>query len=296
MYVIRNALRAGDQAGGSGYTSSVPELNQFLPGAVPKDYDERNRYLNYRRDISIPKHRVRWNWIVDLPFGRGKLVGRNAKGFLEAVIGGWQVAGLGTVYSSYVTLDTSHWKLTGEPIRTYGYKYPIEDCRSGTCYPGYLWWNGYIPSNRINSRDANGRPNGVMGVPADYKPAVTPLIPWGMTELPPNAPPGTNVATYWDTNTVWIPLNNGTIQRTTYNDNLHPWRNQYIRGPMQWALDASLFKRIRIREGFELRFTADAFNVFNHPNNPVGGGSGILLTNTQPNAARELQLSLRMSW
>jgi hypothetical protein len=295
-YVLSNVLRAGDQSGGSGYTSVVPELNQFLPGAVPADYDERNRFLNYRRDISIPKHRVRWNWIVDLPFGQGKAIGGNARGFAETLIGGWQLAGLGTLYSTYTTLDNGDWRLTGEPIRKYGYDYPIEDCRSGTCHPGYLWWNGYIPANRINSVDANGRPNGVMGVPADYKPAVTPLIPWGATELPPNAPAGTVVSTFWDTDTVWIPLNTGAIQRIDHNPNLHPWRNQYIGGPLQWNLDASLFKRIRIWEATELRFTVDAFNVFNHPNNPVGGGAGILDTSGQSNPARELQLSIRFSW
>ncbi|MEK7408874.1 MAG: carboxypeptidase regulatory-like domain-containing protein [Acidobacteriota bacterium] len=296
FYVLSNVLRAGDQAGGSGYTSVVQELNQFLPGAVPANYGERNRFLNYRRDISIPKHRVRWNWIVDLPFGRGKALGRNAGGVLEKFIGGWQVAGLGTLFSTYTTLDAGNWNFTGAPIRQYGYQYPIEDCRSGTCYPGYLWWNGYIASNRINSVDANGRPNGVMGVPADYKPAVTPLIPWGSTAFPANAPAGTNVVTYWDTNTVWIPLKDGTTQRTAYNPNLHPWRNQYIGGPIQWNLDASVFKRIPIREGTELRFTIDAFNVFNHPNNPAGGGAGILDTRGQSNASRELQLSVRLSW
>ena len=295
-YVIGNTLRAGDQAGGSGYTSTVRGVHEFLPGAVPSDYDARNRFLNYRRDISIPKHRVRWNWIVDLPFGRGKLLGRNAGGILEKFIGGWQLAGMGTLSSTYTTLSTSHWNFTGEPIRTYGYQYPIQDCRSGTCYPGYLWWNGYIPSNRINSTDASGKPNGVMGVPAGYKPAVTPLIPWGTTALPPNAPANTNVSTYWDTDTVWIPLNNGGVQRITYNPNLHPWVNQYIGGPRQWGLDASLFKRIRVRERMEVRFTVDAFNVFNHPNNPAGGGGGILDTRGQSNASRELQLSVRLSW
>lgn len=144
--------------------------------------------------------------------------------------------------------------------------------------------------------DANGRPNGVMGVPADYKAAVTPLIPWGATALPPNAPSNTVVSTYWDTSMVWIPINNGTVQRIAYNDNLHPWRNQYIGGPLQWNLGASLFKRIAIREGVELRFTVDAFNVFNHPNNVAGGGAGILDTRGQPNLPRELQLSARLSW
>jgi hypothetical protein len=296
-YVVGNAFRAGDFNSGGGYTSPVPEVNQFMPGAVPADYDQRNRFLNYRRDISFPKHRVRWNWMLDLPFGQGKPIGRSARGVLNQVIGGWQLAGLGNIGSTYATLTTGYWNFTGQPLRQYGYQYPIEDCRSGTCYPGYLWYNGYIPANQINSVGANGRPNGVMGVPADYKPAVLPLIPWGSTELPPNAPAGTNVASFWDTNTVWIPLKDGTLQRTTYGTNLNPWRNQYIPGPLQWVQDVSLYKRFRIREGMDVRFNFDAFNVFNHPNNGSGvGATGILDVRGQSNKSRELQLAIRLSW
>ena len=306
-YVVGNTMRAGDQESGGGYTSSVADPNQFLPGAVPTDYDQRVRFLTYARDPSFPKHRVRWNWIVDLPFGKGKSIGRNTSGFLNGVIGGWQVAGLGSLNSTYLGLSTSYWNYTGEPLHQYGYKYPIQDCRSGTCHPGYLWYNGYIPSNRINSVDpATGRPNGVMGVPSDYKPVALPLIPWGSTSFPAISgpvPAGTNIATYWDTNTVWIPLKDGTVQRTTFNPNLNPWRNQFIPGPRQWNLDASLFKRFRIREGMEARFTFDAFNVFNHPNNSGNNGQadymttgGILDTTGQANLARQLQISFRFSW
>ena len=92
---------------------------------------------------------------------------------------GWQVAGIGSLGSTYTTLPTSGGMFpTGTPIQSYGYKYPIQNCTSGTCYPGYLWWNGYIPANQINSVDANGKPNGYMGIPSDYKPAVAPLWPW----------------------------------------------------------------------------------------------------------------------
>jgi len=136
-----------------------------------------------------------------------------------------------------------------------------------------------------------------MGVPADYKPAVMPLIPWGATALPPDAPANTNVASFWDTNTVWIPLNDGTVQRTTYDTGLNPWRNQYAPSVRWWNVDASIFKNVRIREGMSLRFTADAFNIFNHPNNPSDvGGSGILDTRSQSNAARQIQLSIRLFW
>lgn len=292
FYNIGNAL----EAGGEQWSITTPELNYFLPGAVPADFHERTRLLSYRRDTDTPKHRVRWNWIVDLPFGKGKPLGRNAGGLLDKVIGGWQIAGMGSLRSTYFALPTGIYP-TGNDIEIYGYKYPIQDCRSGECRPGYLWWNGYIPENRINSHNAAGEPNGIMGVPADYKPAGKPLIPWGSTELPANAPAGTNVASFWDTNTVWIPLETGVVQRVTYNDNMHPWRNQYFPSSRQWGLDASLFKSIPIGEQVNIRLNADFFNVLNTPGNPSGVSSnGILSTFSSAQSARELQLTLRVSW
>ncbi len=289
-YVMTNSMTAG-------VTGTVPEVNQYMPGAVPADYAERDRFLNYRRDTGIPKHRVQWNWLADLPFGKGKLLGRNAGKILDKFIGGWQLAGIGNLRSNYFSLPTGNWNITGEPIQQYGYKYPIQDCRGGSCIPGYLWWNGYIPSNQINSVDANGRPNGYMGIPADYKPAVAPLIPWGSTTLPPNAPSNLNISQYWDTNNVWIPLKDNTVQRVDYNNNLHPWRNQYLPSVLQWGLDASLFKNIPIREPINLRFAADFFNVFNHPGNPnTVGGDGFLNTRSSGQSPRILQLSLRLDW
>jgi hypothetical protein len=244
----------------------------------------------------VPKHRVRWNWIADLPFGKGKPFLKNAGGVLDRIVGGWQVAGLGSLASTYFALPTGVYP-TGNKVETYGYKYPIEDCTSGTCYPGYLWYNGYIPANRINSVDANGRPNGIMGVPADYKPSAAPLIPWGATALPPNAPANTNVSQFWDTNTVWIPLKDGSVQRTTFNDGLHPWRQQYLPSTRQWGLDAALFKTIPINERFFVRFNVDFFNVFNHPGNPSGvATNGVLGTRSSGQGPRVLQLTLRLTW
>ncbi|MBM3727576.1 MAG: hypothetical protein FJW40_19425 [Acidobacteria bacterium] len=294
FYVMGNALGAGGQDFSG--TSIISAPNQFMPGLVPDDIDARNRLLNYQRDTGVPKHRVRWNWIADLPFGKGKRFGGNAGGVLDRFIGGWQVAGLGTLRSNYFALPTGTYP-TGTPIELYGYKHPIQDCRSGACRPGYLWWNGYIPANRINSTDAQGRPNGVMGVPPNYKAASAPLIPVGTTAAPANMPAGTNLSQFWDTNTVWIPLNNGTVQRAVFNDGLHPWRQQYLPGVRQWGVDASLFKTVHITESVRLRLNADFFNLFNTPGNQNAiGGDGILSTLNSGNAAREVQLTLRLTW
>lgn len=268
---------------------SVGSPNDFLPGAVPQDFDERNRFLTYRRDVGIPKHRLKWNFLVDLPFGRGKPVLGSVNRLWDALVGGWQVSGIGTVRSNYFALPSSGIYPNGNEIEVYGDKYPIQDCRSGVCQPGYLWWNGYIPSHQINSYDANGKPNGVMGVPEGYKPAGQPLIPHNTPGYPSNLQ---------GTNTVWVPLADGRQQQTTFNDNLHPWRQQYLPANRQWVMDAGLVKNFAITEQIRCRLNIDFFNVFNTPGNPVmgSGQEGILSTRTSGQDARTAQVSLRLSW
>ena len=172
----------------------------------------------------------------------------------------------------------------------------MQDCRSGACLPAYLFFNGYITPTQINSHNAAGQCTGVCGVPANYKPAGAPILPWGATSAP-NAPAGTNFQSFWDTNTVWIPLSNGTVQRTTFNDNLHPWRNQFLNGPNQWFLDASAFKFVPLTEKVTMRFSVDFFNVLNNPNNPTAVGSdGLLSVRNSGSPSRVTQLSLRLNW
>ena len=104
-YTMGNALQAGGQQWNTPYT--VRELNYFLPGAVPTDYDARNRFLNYRRDTDIPKHSVKWNWLVDLPFGKGKPLGRNAGRVLDKFIGGWQLGSIMSYQTGFpITVST----------------------------------------------------------------------------------------------------------------------------------------------------------------------------------------------
>ena len=39
-------------------------------------------------------HQINANWIVELPFGKGRWLGRDAHGAVDALIGGWQLSGL----------------------------------------------------------------------------------------------------------------------------------------------------------------------------------------------------------
>ena len=87
---------------------AMPSINTFLPGAVPSDFDARNRFLNYKRDPNTPKHQIRWNFVAELPFGRGKKLLGNARGIVEKMVGGWQIAGIGNTRHGYWTLPTNY--------------------------------------------------------------------------------------------------------------------------------------------------------------------------------------------
>jgi hypothetical protein len=107
---------------------------------------------------------------------------------------------------------------------------------------------------------------------------------------------GTNIASFYNTNTVWVPSTNGTVQRTTWSG-LASLRQQYMSGIRQWGLDASLVKNIVIKERADFRLQCDFFNVLNHPGNPNSiGTTGILSVQSSGNSPRTLQLWGRITW
>jgi hypothetical protein len=299
FYMLMNVNKAA--AHGWYGDSSVPPVSSFLPGTIPTDHDERMRLLLYKRDTTVPKHEVRWNWIGDLPFGKGKPIAGSANRFLNAIVGGWQISGMGSWRSRWFSLPTNIWP-TGEAVEYYGEQYPIEDCRSGVCRPGFLMWNGYIPAHQINSVDANGRPNGVMGVPDNYKPAGAPLWSYPADYRSRSAATDPNYGNYGN-NYVWLPVTNQAapfrinLSGATAGSPLHPWINQPIQATNLWSVDAALVKNFNIGERVNLRFQADFFNVFNTPGNPANpGNDGVVGAWTNANTARVVQLSGRLAW
>ena len=64
-------------------------------------------------------HQVNANWVMELPFGRGKPLAKNASGLVNAIVGGWQLSGLGRWTSGFpvnigngATYPTN-WQLNG---------------------------------------------------------------------------------------------------------------------------------------------------------------------------------------
>jgi hypothetical protein len=277
FYTLTNAIRL---AGNSFRDDVASNPSAYLPGAVPTDFRALNRFLFYDRDTAIPKHRIRWNWIYDLPFGRRRPLFRNAGKWLDTMIGGWRLSGAGTVVSTWYSVPTGDWGEMGK-FEVYGKKYKILDCR-GTpalaanfrderCIEGYLWFNGYLSERFIDSRNAAGLRNGVFGLPQNYRPAQKPINPW-----PKGAQPTDLNSNDYDTDYVYIPLITGGVQRVNYDTGLHPWRNQRLIGPFNWTMDSSLMKFFPLGERIRLRVNVDVFNVFNVQGLNVPADDGIV--------------------
>jgi hypothetical protein len=97
---------------------------------------------NYATSDFDARHIINANWVVGLPFGRGKRFFNNASGFVEQAFGGWQTTGI------------ARWN-SGLPIQT-----PFDCCVWATN------WNVQSNGVRVNpvqssptANDENGTPN-----------------------------------------------------------------------------------------------------------------------------------------
>src|SRR5438034_1338286 len=61
-------------------------------------------------------HQFNANWIIELPFGKGRSLGRNAGGALDAIIGGWQISGLYRWTSAFPFNVTNATKFDSQSI------------------------------------------------------------------------------------------------------------------------------------------------------------------------------------
>jgi len=290
FYVVSNAFTLTDGSNQSTITTFLPASSYVSSQVSGLSQEQLDRLTNYKRDITIPKQRLSWNWVADIPVGRGKKVGGTMNKWLDLAVGGWQLAGYGSWNTTWYTLPSDQFP-TGNQFQVYGKKYPVQDCRSGRCLSAYLYFNGYINPAQINSVDSKGNPNGIMGVPAEYKAAFQNMIPFPTTAIAndPNAP-------YYGTNTQFITLKDGTVYRGAYGG-LLPMQNQYRESPGLYTLSTSLFKSFAIKERFKMRFQWDVFNPFNAPEEPQAVNTqGLLYTYQNGTAARNMQFSLRLLW
>jgi hypothetical protein len=269
------------------------------PTSVPSWYEwhQLNVWEAYKRDSGVAPHHIAFNYIVGLPFGRGKKFFGNANRLVNELIGGYQIAGVGHMVSSIFQPAATNWGAIS-PIHVYKHKVPITDCTSGNCYKEYLWFNGYIPPTEIANSGYCPK-NCISGLPGDYAPYQKPI-----DDLP-----GT---TYYGQNEVTLTgsgLNGGKggSENQVFTDaagGSNPYSKTFMQGPKNWESDISLYKTFPIKASVIFEFKADIFNFLNHQgyNNPnttsgiqeyqAGGVSGA----TSYNAGRQVQFTGRLSF
>ena len=74
--------------------SDAERVDLFGAGSLGQIFNAWNpKQLRAVSDFDTP-HQINANWIYELPFGKGRWIAKEAHGFTEAVIGGWQLTGI----------------------------------------------------------------------------------------------------------------------------------------------------------------------------------------------------------
>lgn len=286
----------GVPAGSNGVIGPIVAPPSPPPGVAPwYEWHGLDSWQEYKRDTGVAPQHIAFNYIVDIPIGRGKKYFGTSSRWLDELIGGYQIAGVGHMVSSIFSPTATNWGAVS-PIKLYKHKVPITDCTSGNCYKEYLWFNGYIAPSQIQG--ANCPSNCISGLPGNYVPYQSPI----------DTTPGT---TYYNQNEVTVTgsgLNGGSggSENQVFSEPQagNPFWKTVIQGPKNWESDISLFKKFPIKGSMVFQFKADIFNFLNHqgfnaPNATTGIQqyvAGGLSGASSYNAGRQVQFTGRFTF
>ncbi len=280
FYVWSHAMGTNDTGGysygpaslnGNGSTAGTVPANNEIMGNPNLTVDQRLA-LTYTNSSQVPPQRITWNGLYEFPFGRGKKFARNANWATNALIGGWQVAFLGTWANGYwMGVNPSEYvfgnpSLSGDQQLTMNVFGKTQK----------LWFAGDFD------------PTAATGVDASKLTALVPVDRGQRLIHPVGASFNNQIAQQ---------LANGTVVQTPITDNLSWNPRNFFLGPSFFNMDASLFKYVAFTERVRLRLSGDFFNVFNHPNdvNP-NSSTGLVDLSRQSNAPRIIQVGARLEF
>lgn len=266
----------GNRGGSGGAT--VPENLEIL-GEPSLTYQQRLK-LTYFNSTSIPPHHFTLNGIYDLPFGKGKYFARNASTPLNYLIGGWQIATI-YVWNSGLWMGASSSLVQPGSIRIASNKRATLNL-SGSTDTYRQWFAGDFSSSTATNVKGN--------------------LVSGVARLGGPGCPNTSDAGY--NGYLGVNLADGTCYNAPFSGFYNPAPRDNIIGPGAWNDDLSIYKHFKIGEKVDLRFSADFFNLTNHPNdvppNPTTGLQDISQQSTSENGGlndpRQIQLSLRLQF
>jgi hypothetical protein len=206
----------------------------------------RNRALDKRLLSFNRAGVVKLNGFYELPVGRGKSIGRNANGFLDRIIGGWQFGGIFYYFSG------APWTITAQnTVNNYGLANSLEQFT-----PMLV---GNLPSSAV------------------YKLPSGAALVTGFTQI--TDPSVANIASGLRglSTLKAIAVNGSPVLVNAAPGQIGTLPLGVLTGPSQIQLDANIIKRIRLNERFILQFGATARNLTNTPafDVPTTGNSSI---------------------
>jgi hypothetical protein len=261
-----NGGNGSGKLGGSG-GATVPENVQLL-GEPNLSYNRRLK-LAYSNNTTIPPHRITFDAVYDLPVGKGKHFGGHISTPLDYVIGGWQLATIGSWNSGLWMGVNTGFVQTGN-IRIPGGKRPTL----------------HIPGSSDLYQE---------WVAGNFNPATATVVSGNLVQ-PAVRPAGPDCSGAND-GYLAVTLNDGSCYNAPFSGFYNPDpRNNFI-GPGGWNDDLSLYKHFKVKERLDTRIGADFFNAFNHPNDvPPSTTTGLQDLALQVNDPRVIQLSVRFEF
>jgi hypothetical protein len=229
------------------------------------------------RDAGTPgdvTHQFKANVVYDLPFGQGRRFGRNVNGFVDRVIGGWQV-GLSARVQSGRLIDLGNVRLVGMSVAEARDMFKLRFDDAGR----KVWM---LPQDVIDQTI------NAFSVSATTATGYAGAAPTGKYFAPANGPD-------------CIEIDNGADYGECAG------RSVVLTGPMFRQFDLRFSKRTRLIGRTDIELAAEMLNAFNQANFvPVGIGSGATLGNTiasyevtaltGTNTSRVIQLVARINW
>jgi carboxypeptidase family protein len=219
-------------------------------------------------------HAFKSNWLLELPFGRGRKWFGNAGGLVDRIVGGWELNGIARIQTGRL-LDFGNVRLVGMSADELRKSLKIQDYAptgiSATApVARYLMpqdiventWRAFNTSATHPTGYANG-----------------------------NVPTGRYLAPANDANCIEIAPGSGDCGVRTL----------VITGPLYQRIDLAAVKRVKLVGRTDFEFRAEMLNAFNHPNfAPVIGATSTAddyrITGVQENSSRIVQLVFRLNW
>lgn len=245
-------------------------------------------YIAQAGQVGNVRHALKGNWVYELPFGRERRFGGSTSGLMDALVGGWSVAGVARIQTGE-QIDFGNVRLIGMSVKDLQKAIKLQMGPSGQMYT--------LPNDILD--------NTVKAF------AVSATAATGYGAL--GAPTGRYLA----------PANGADCIETAPGYGDCGLRSVVVNGPSLVRLDLSVVKRIKIRGDVTFDFRGEFLNAFNQPYfNPASEagvplgmsttfGGGIPISNTTAgtsvdsfrltsllgdNQARIIQLVWRVRW